>query len=111
MLVEFIYKSGELDIAPTSIDEESSSQGDVKLGIRGPSNEEQVEYPHNPLQNVENSAERHPLLRRMNDAEHKTEIMQKEMKAKTGRLKEEMRKLGKSVEEKKTLLEGMAESL
>ena len=33
------------------------------------------------------------------------------MKAKTNRLEEEMRKHGKSIEEIKTMLEGMAQSL
>ena len=95
------------------------------MGIQQPSGEEQIVYHHNPMINSENSEEKQPLLRRMDDVEHKTESIKEEMKAKTesieaktesieaktDRLEEEMRKQGKSIEEIKTMLEGMAQSL
>ena len=127
-LLEFIYKNGKLGKAPTSIDEESSSQGDVEMGIQQPSGEEQIVYHHNPMINSESSEEKQPLLRRMDDVEHKTESIEaktesiesktesieaktESIEAKTDRLEEEMRKQGKSIEEIKTMLEGMAQSL
>ena len=111
ILLEFIYKNGKLGKTSTSIDEESSGQGDMEMGIQQPSGEEQIVYHHNPMINSENLEEKQPLLRRMDDVEHKTESMKEEMKAKTNRLEEEMRKHGKSIEEIKTMLEGMAQSL
>ena len=82
ILLEFIYKNGKLGKTSTSIDEESSSQGDMEMGIQQPSGEEQIVYHHNPMINSENSEEKQPLLRRMDDVEHKTESIEAKTEAK-----------------------------
>ena len=76
ILLEFIYKNGKLGKTSTSIDEESSGQGDMEMGIQQPNGEEQIVYHHNPMINSENSEEKQPLLRRMDDVEHKTESIE-----------------------------------
>ena len=112
ILLEFIYKNGKLGKTSTSIDEESSGQGDMEMGIQQPSGEEQIVYHHNPMINSENSEEKQPLLRRMDDVEHKTESMKEEMKAKTESMKEEMKAKTESMkEEMKAKTESMKEEI
>ena len=59
ILAEFVCKSGALNWAPTSIDEETLSQVDVEMATQQPSSEDQIEYHHNPMLSNENSEEAH----------------------------------------------------
>ena len=103
IMLEFGYKNSKLGEAPTSLDMNDEQGGDVELGTANTANEDQIVYQHNPMIEQSRSEDTVPLLRRVDNVEHRTESIE----AKTERMEE---KFKLALEEMNKKMEKMANS-
>ena len=106
IMVEFIYKNSKLGEAPTSLDKVDADvrqDGDVELGSVHPEDEDEIVYQHNPMMEESRSEDTVPLLRRVDNVEHRTESIE----AKT----ESIEAKTESIEAKTESIEAKTESI